>query len=188
MKRSMLRAGAGVFARLLQRVLVERLVVGLLTGLSALCRFGRLGLGGRGLLGHTPSISAPCGASSCPVRGAFRHEKGHPCGWPGSTFWSGRRNSNPHGRSPRAPEARASAIPPRPGVVYLSWTANTPRVRNLGRVSPSIFYLRRVPSCPSTMTSSSVPSPVKLPAESSALSSASGNLSRLTTAAFSLPG
>lgn len=113
----MLREAARVFARLLQRVLVERLVVGLLTGVSALCRFGRLGLGGRDLLGHAPSISAPCGASSCPVRGAFRHEKGHPCGWPGSTFWSGRRDSNPHGRCPRAPEARASAISPRPDVI-----------------------------------------------------------------------
>nr|DAJ41106.1 MAG TPA: hypothetical protein [Caudoviricetes sp.] len=76
-------------ARLLPRLLVECLVVGLLAFVSALCRVDRIGLGGRGLLGHAPSISAPCGASSCPVRGAFRHEKGHPCGWPGSTFWSG---------------------------------------------------------------------------------------------------
>ena len=75
MERSMLREAAKVFARLIQRVLVERLVVGLLTGLSALCRVDRIGLGGRGLLDHAPSISAPHGASSCPVRGAFRHEK-----------------------------------------------------------------------------------------------------------------
>lgn len=142
MERSMLREAAGVFARLLQRVLVERLVVGLLTGLSALCRVGRLGLGGRGLLSHAPSISAPHGASSCPVRGAFRHEKGHPCGWPGSTFWSGRRNSNPHGRSPRAPEARASAIPPRPDVGYNQVDRRKLGLRGPGR--PPVIFLARI--------------------------------------------
>lgn len=130
MERSMLREAAKVFAQLLQRVLVERLVVGLLTGLSALCRVDRIGLGGRGLLGHAPSISAPCGASFCPARGAFRHEKGHPCGWPGSTFWSGRRDSNPHGRCPRAPEARASAVPPRPDVIECSCLAVPPWARS----------------------------------------------------------
>lgn len=107
-ERSTLRAAARVFSRFLQRALVERLVVGVLAGVSALCRFGRLGLGWRGLLGHAPSISAPREASSCHVRGAFRHEPGHPCEWPGSTFWSGRRDSNTRGRCPRAPEARAS--------------------------------------------------------------------------------
>ncbi len=30
--------------------------------------------------------------------------------------WSGRRDSNPHGRCPRRPERRASAFPPRPGL------------------------------------------------------------------------
>lgn len=75
-----MRAAARVFSRLLQRALVEHLLVGVLAGVSALCRVGRIGLGER--------VSAPHGASSCPVRDVFRHEPGHPCGWPGSTFWS----------------------------------------------------------------------------------------------------
>lgn len=72
----MLREAAGVFARLLQRVLVERLVVGLLTGLSALCRVGRLGLGGRGLLSHAPPFPPRTGDPHVLLRHArlpFRH-------------------------------------------------------------------------------------------------------------------
>ncbi len=70
---------------------------------------------------------------------AARYEKSQPCGWldslkryDGGAFlrirplkwktarrrsvavWSGRRDSNPHGRCPRRSERRASAFPPRP--------------------------------------------------------------------------
>ena len=53
-----------------------------------------------------------------PVGGRLvRHGQGRPCGWPGQTFGRGGGTRTRTGFRPRAPEARASAIPPRPGVI-----------------------------------------------------------------------
>ena len=79
--------------------------------------------------------------SSADLTGNQTHEKGHPCGCPGSTFWSGRRDSNPHGRCPRAPEARASAVPPRPDG---TWPRNRTPVSGFGDRCTAIVLARCV--------------------------------------------
>lgn len=93
----------------LQRLLVQRLVVGLLPVGAVLRRVVQLCLFRLGLFGHAPSIPAPC-VALFGMKKATRADGLN-------QLWSGRRESNPHGRCPRAPDARASVFPPRPDVV-----------------------------------------------------------------------
>ena len=100
----------------LQRLLVQRLVVGLLPVGAVLRRVVQLCLFRLGLFGHAPSIPAPCGARPAPCGALFGMKKATRADGL-NQLWSGRRESNPHGRCPRAPDARASVFPPRPDVV-----------------------------------------------------------------------
>ena len=100
----------------LQRLLVQRLVVGLLPVGAVLRRVVQLCLFRLGLFGHAPSIPAPCGARPAPCVALFGMKKATRADGL-NQLWSGRRESNPHGRCPRAPDARASVFPPRPDVV-----------------------------------------------------------------------
>ena len=137
-----MREAARVFARLLQRVLVERLVVGLLTDLSALCRVDRIGLGGRGLLGHAPSISAPHGASSCPVRGAFRHEKATRADGLVQRFGRGGGTRTRTGVAHVLLRHARLPIPPRPDVGYNQVDRRKLGLRGPGR--PPVIFLARI--------------------------------------------
>lgn len=56
-------------------------------------------------------------------------------------LWSGRRDSNPHGRCPRAPEARASAVPPRPDG---TWPRSRTQVSGFGDRRTAIVLARCV--------------------------------------------